>query len=233
MIICKKCGVELDNDMQICPLCETSVSDDGRASFTLKRINEREQPDTNKKYLLSRILWQIAAILLLSGIAATLVIDVAIQRTITWSVYPISICLMLLSYVSLMSLWRTRIAYQLAGGWILSSIVLIIINVLIDGDWPLMLAFPILCAVNIMAFTLIFILTALTTRGLNVFALVILGIAILCLAIEGIISSYFENMIRLQWSAIVSACLLPVAATVLFMYFRTRNNNDLKKIFHT
>ena len=233
MIICKECGVELEDRMRACPLCDTPVSTDGSESLTLKKSKERDKPEAPQKYLLSQILWQIAAILLLSGIAATLVINLAIQGKITWSVYPISICLMILSYVSLMSLWRTRITYQLAGGWILSSMVLVIVNVLISADWPLMLALPILCAVNIIALVLIFVLKTLTTKGLNIFVIVILAIAILCLVIEGIISSYFENVIRLQWSAIVSACLLPVTATILFMHFRTRNNSDLKKIFHT
>ncbi len=233
MIICKECGVALEDKMKACPLCDTPVSNDGSEPFTLKKSRERDKPEAGKKYLLSQILWQITAILLLSGIAATSIINLAIQGKITWSVYPISICLMILSYVSLMSLWRTRITYQLAGGWIFSSMVLVIVNVLITADWPLLLALPILCAVNIIALVLIFISKTFTTKGLNVFAIVILGIAILCLVIEGIISSYFENVIRLQWSAIVSACLLPVTATTLFMYFRTRNNSDLKKIFHT
>ncbi len=233
MIICKECGVELEDKMRACPLCDTPVSNDGSEPFILKKSRESDKPEAKKKYLLSQILWQITAILLLSGIAATLVINLAIQGKITWSVYPISICLMILSYVSLMSLWRTRIIYQLAVGWVVSSMVLVFVNVLITADWPLTLALPILCAVNIMVIVLIFVLKNLTTKGLNVFVIVILGIAILCLVIEGIISSYFENVIRLQWSAIVSACLLPVTATILFMYFRTRNNSDLKKIFHT
>lgn len=233
MIICKECGVELEDKMRVCPLCDTPLSNEGSPAFALKKSRERDKPEARKKYLLSQILWQITAILLLSGIASTFVINLAIQGRITWSVYPISICLMILSYVSLMSLWRTMITYQLAGGWIFSSMVLVVVNALISADWPLMLALPVLCAVNIIVLVLIWVVRNLTTRGLNVFAIVILGIAILCVVIEGIISSYLENVIRLQWSAIVSACLLPVTATILFMYFRTRNNSDLKKIFHT
>lgn len=232
MIICKECGVALEDNMQVCPLCDTPVSNDGTPS-TFKKNVERKNPDTRKQYLLSQILWQIAAILLLSGIVATLTINLVIQGEITWSVYPISVCLMILSYVSLASLWRTGIIYQLAGGWMVSSVLLVSVNAFISSDWPLKLALPILCAVNIIALVLIVALKSLKTKGLNVFAIIIFGIAILCLIIEGIISYYFANVVRLQWSAIVSACLLPVAATVLFMYFRTRNNSDLKKIFHT
>lgn len=233
MKICKACGVELDDDMQVCPLCDTSVSNDGSTLYNLKKSNEASAPEVKKRPLLHEILWQITAILLLSGIAATLVINLAIQGRITWSVYPVTICLMLLSYVSLMSIWRAPITYRLAGGWLMSAMILLAIYVLADVQWPLMLALPILFAVNMITFLLIFIVRILPRKGLNVFAIVILGIAILCIIIEGIITYNLENTLRLQWSAIVSACLLPVTATIIFMYFRTKNNNELKKIFHT
>lgn len=233
MTICRECGVELDDKMRVCPLCDTPVQDQIPRPVARERHGKTNMPDVRKKSLLSQVLWQIVAILLISGIAATMIINVAIQGTITWSIYPISICLMLLSYVTLLSLWRTKITYQLAGGWILSSIVLLIVDALIATDWPLRLGLPILCSLNILVFVLIVVSRALTTRGLNLFAIIILGIAVFCIVIEGIITSYFGDRISLQWSAIVSACLLPVSATILFMYFRTRNNSELKKIFHT
>jgi hypothetical protein len=122
MIICKQCGVELESNMLACSLCDTPVLNDGFKPFALKKSLENDKPDERKKHLLSQVLWQIAAVLLLSGIAATLVINLAIEGAITWSMYPISICLMILPYVLLMSLWRTKITNQLLGGkksWIL------------------------------------------------------------------------------------------------------------------
>jgi len=233
MILCKECGVELDDQMQICPLCGSFVLNDGPTDPILKKDNESNIPDVRKKHLLSKVLLQIASILLLSGIASTLIINFAIEGKITWCVYPMTVCLIILSYVALISFWRTRIIYQVLGGWILAATVLVIINVLNSEQWPLMLALPILCAANVIAFLLAFVLSAFKTKGLNIFAIFVSAIAVLCLVIEGIISFYSDNTIKLQWSAIVAACLFPVTAAVLFMYFRTRNNNDFKKIFHT
>ena len=230
MILCKECGVELEDHMQHCPLCGTSVLGQGSSDYGLNE--QKHVPYVREKRLLSKVLLQIASILLLSGIAATLIINVAIERQITWSVYPISVCLIILCYVALISLWHNRILVQLLGGWLLAIIVLLIVNALIDKDWPLTLALPILCAVNIIALFLTFVLSVLRTKGVNIFAIVILAIAILCLMIEGIVSFHFEHAVELRWSVIVSACLLPVIAAILFMYFRTRNNSDLKKIFH-
>jgi hypothetical protein len=232
MTFCKECGVELEDHMQNCPLCGTSVLS-GSKEPRSDNSKQRNAPDVKKKHLLSQVLLQITSILLLSGIAATLFINVAMEGKITWSVYPTSICLIILCYVALIFLWHTQTAFQLFGSWILAVVVLLILNALIDENWPLMLALPILCAANIIVLILTFVLRALKTKGLNIFAIVVLAIAILCLIIEGIISFYFEHAINLGWSVIVSACLLPVIAAILFMYFRTRNNSDLKKIFHT
>ena len=151
----------------------------------------------------------------------------------TLSIYPISICLMVFSYASLIALWRTKIFFQLLGGWIISVLILFIVHRNIEQEWPLKLALPLLSAVNVIGMLLNFILVRVNVKGLNVLAIFFVFIAVLCLFTEGIISFYFTNSITLQWSIIVAACLLPVTAAILFMYFRTRNNAALQKIFHT
>ena len=233
MNICKECGVVLDDDMMLCPLCETTVLGAGKSKDVILQINKKEIPQVRKKNLLHLILWQITAVLLLSGIAATLIINLSIQGSITWSIYPISICLMVFSYASLMVLWRTTIFFQVLAAWIISTLVLVMVNGSIEADWPLLLALPILSAVNIIGLLINFIVRNLKAKGLNVLSLIFVSIAALCLIIDGIISYYFFKVIELQWSVIVAACLLPVTAAILFMHFRTKNNTDFQKIFHT
>jgi hypothetical protein len=140
---------------------------------------------------------------------------------------------MVFSYASLIVLWRTTIFFQISAAWLISTLVLIIVNSSIEADWPLLLALPILSAVNILGLLINFIVMNLKAKGLNVLSLIFVSIAVLCLIIEGIISFYFNKVVELQWSVIVAACLLPVTAAILFMYFRTKNNIDFQKIFHT
>ena len=232
MTICKACGVELEDDMVLCPLCETPAANDGTRKDVILHINKKDMPEVRKN-LLQLILWQITAVLLVSGIVATLIINLSIQKRITWSIYPISICLMIFSYASLIVLWRARILVQVLAAWAISALVLVMVHWSIEADWPLMLALPILSAVSVVGLLINFILANLKAKGLNVLAIVFVCIAVLCLIIEGIISFHFSNVIKLQWSVIVAACLLPVTAAILFMYFRTKNNTDFQKIFHT
>jgi hypothetical protein len=233
MTICKECGVQLDDAMKVCPLCDTPVASGGMRKTVDLPINKEIGSKDAKKNVLQPILWQITAVLLLSAIIATLIINLSIHGRITWSIYPISICLMVFSYASLIALWRTKVFFQLLGGWIISGLVLAIVHWNIEEEWPLKLALPLLSAVNVVGLLLNSILIRLNAKGLNVLAIFFVFIAILCLLIEGIVSFYLTKSIDLQWSIIVAACLLPVTAAILFMYFRTRNNAELQKIFHT
>jgi hypothetical protein len=230
MNICKQCGVELEDDIKSCPICYTQISS---GKVLRSNIPDQLPPEGGKRHLMQRILWQITVVLLLSGVVATLIINLSIVGRVTWSIYPISICLMILSYASLMALWRTAIIFQLFGGWFISALILVLVNQSSQGNWPILLALPILSAINIIGIVLYFLLVSLKTKGLNVLALIFVSFAVSSLAIEAIISMYFKGEIRLGWSVIVAACLLPVTTTIVFMYFRTRSNSDLQKIFHT
>jgi hypothetical protein len=231
MVVCKQCGVELESGMQVCPLCETPVID-GR-KIKEKSVKESFDDQRVKPRLLKHILWQIACVLLLSGILATLIINLSTVGQVTWSMYPVTICLIVLSYASLIALWNAKLIIQIITGWIASSAVLVVVQLYTAEDWPLNLALPIVSAVNMVSMLLILILSTIKVKGLNILAVVFIGVAIVCLIIEGILSLYFQNQMQFRWSAVVSACLLPVIAAIVFMYLRTRNNSDLKKIFHT
>jgi len=119
------------------------------------------------------------------------------------------------------------------AGWVLSSLILLILQQYTAGRWAFQLAFPILCAVNILVLLLLFVISRLKAKGLNILAAGFIAIAVLCLGIDGIISYYDEGVIRLGWSVIVAASLLPVTAAIIFMHIRLKNNVDIRKIFHT
>ena len=236
MATCKKCFVELDDEMNHCPLCGTptgeNVSDGSSRDYPKMAKTVRLEPE--ERHLVRRILWQIIAILLFSGIIATLVIDLSINRKITWSIYPVSICMIVFSYASLLAFWQTKMIYQLLAAWVLSTALLLLINNFsLTAQWTIYIGIPILIATNVISIILIGVFTSAKQKGLNLLAYTFVAIAALCITIEGIISQYFAGEIVLRWSIIVAACLLPVTAALIFMFHRTRNNSTLQKIFHT
>ncbi len=236
MAICKKCLVELDDEMKLCPLCGTATGENvsGGPSAEELRFLTPARLEPEERYIVRRILWQIITILLFSGIIATLVIDISINSKITWSVYPVSICMIVFSYASLLAFWQTKLIYQMLAAWVLSTALLLLINNFSSSaQWTIYIGIPILIAVNLISIVLIGVIVATKQKGLNLLAYTCVAIAALCIAIEGVISQYFAGEVVLRWSIIVAACLLPITAALIFMFYRTRNNSALQKIFHT
>lgn len=233
MTTCKKCLVELEDNMKSCPLCGTPVNSADVGSHHLPEETPARFDETDRR-LLHRILWQVTAILLLSGIVATLIIDISINRAVTWSVYPVAICLIVLSYASFLAFWHTRLISQLLAGWILSTLLLLACNHLLPtAGWTTSLGIPILFAVNFLSIMLLGIFKGARRKSLNLLAIVFVAIAVLCFTIEGILSLNFKDKVELRWSIIVAACLLPVTAALIFMHYRARKSSTLQKIFHT
>lgn len=232
MEICKVCGVELDEGFRVCPLCGTPVGEGGRREAN-ERLVEELKPEGHKKHLLQQVLWQVTSVLLLSCILATLTIDLAIHGAVTWSLYPVSICVVVFFYASLMAVWRTRVAFQMVAAWAVSALFLLITDRFVAADWLSGLALPLLSAVTIIGLLLRFAVVRFRRKGLNVLASIFVALAVLCLAVDALVNLYLNGVIRLRWSVIVAACLLPVTAALLFTYFRTRDNADLQKIFHS
>lgn len=231
MLVCKQCGVELAPHMKVCPLCETPVSDGQMPKgYSVKKYYT---DDDAKPKLLKQTLWQVFSVMLISGIVATLAINLSVVGRVTWSIFPVTICLIGLAYSALVALWRTNLTVQLAAGWTVSSAVLVAIRLLIDEDWPVYLVHPILTAVTVTCVLIILMFKNLRVKSLNAVAILFVAVAVVCLMIEIILSLYFNHEVQLSWSVVVAACMLPVTAAIAFMHFRTRNNSDLKKIFHT
>jgi len=239
MSICIKCGVELEDDMELCPLCGTPAGAfststpkayDSIGNIDRKRIEPVRPEDRS---LLQRILWQVTSILLFSGIISTLIIDLAVHKKITWSIYPVTVCLIIFTYASLLAFWDTRRIYQIIAGFLISSAVFVILDLLLSQSrWPLRLGLPLLCAVNFVLILLVAAINQTKRRGLNVIAYTCVAIAVLCISIESILS-FYSGKVVLRWSVIVAACMLPVTAALLFMNYRIKKNPDMEKIFHT
>jgi len=217
--------------MEVCPLCKIPVADGDKS--TQIRDQQHRAYDERKPGLLKRIFLQITCVLLLSGILATLIINLVMVGRVTWSVYPMTICFIVLSYVFSLGLWTAKPLLRILAGWLASILLLVLVHLYVSDDWPLKLALPILCSINVITMLLVLILGNLRVKGLNTVAILFISAAILCLIIEAILSKYFLEEFRLSWSVVVSACLLPVTAVIVFMHFKTRSNADLEKIFHT
>jgi hypothetical protein len=234
MIICKNCGVELEENMQYCPLCRQRVdmakgkSDELPDTLKLVPLYTQQIKAPHKKFT-----WEITSLILLSAIIATFIINFIINKKITWSEYPAAISLIIFSYVTLFAFWQRKTFIQLLAGLILSSVCIIIVDALTGGiDWAVDLGIPILLAANLIIIGLLRIIRSAKHKGINLLAWGFVGAAILCICIEGILSYYQTKSLRLVWSIIVGGSIVLVVLVLFFVHSRLKKGRDLKRTFH-
>ncbi|MFD1140896.1 DUF6320 domain-containing protein [Larkinella insperata] len=237
---CKNCGVELEYTMLMCPLCGQAVAgnqaavdkSDDRTDLIANKPARRVADGQEKTH--QSLVWEILTIMLISGIMATLVINFLLSKRITWAQYPVCICLVILAYGSLLTFCsRTHLLVSIAGGFISSSVVLLIRDSLgAEPAWGLKIAIPILGVGSLIATGLVIIIRKSTSKGINLFAYLLIGGGLFCISIESILSVHQHLSLNLEWSLIVMLSVLLVSIVLLFMHFRLKKGRSLAKTFH-
>lgn len=235
MKYCKNCGVELEEDMRICPLCGAAAVSDLPAGEKHAFTPGNEATPLLQKMTKGQktFVWEIISIILLSAIIATLLINFIINKAITWAEYPVAVCLVIFSFVSFFTFWPRRTLIQIAEGFTTSAILLLIFDSITQGtSWALKIAIPILFIASLITAALFEIIRHSKDKGINLIAYLFAGGALLCISIEGIFSLYRDNHLHLRWSVIVSLCTVLVMIVLLFTHFRLKKGRHLEKTFH-
>lgn len=235
-MICKNCGVELEEDMAVCPLCgQPAGSDLGSESSQDLALNGPRPPFVSPRMSRpqKKVTWQVISIILLSGSAASFIVDFFINHQITWSEYTVAIGLTIFSYVSLFAFWEQQPIFEIIAGFVVSSFFLLLLDALTNGiSWSIWLAIPLLFAANLIVILLMAIIRSSRYKGINLIAYGFCGAALLSVFVEAALSFFETRQIRLRWSIIVTACLIPVIVVLYFLHYRFKKGRDLKKTFH-
>jgi hypothetical protein len=230
---CKNCGVELEPDMQICPLCGVPLNEQEDRPDIPPAGVAAGYPGLLLNQTQRKFTWKIISIILGSGILAAFIVDFIISHGITWSEYIIAVGLIIFCYASVLSLWNKSILAELACGFVMSSICLLGLDMLTAGiNWAAGLAIPLLLSVNVIGTIYINVIRLSALKGINLIAYAFLAAAVLCLCTEGILSLFRNGVWRLHWSLIASACVVPVVIVLLFVHFRLRKGQYLRRTFH-
>jgi hypothetical protein len=240
MILCKNCGVELEENMKYCPLCGKDISEespDDEKEFRIQETRQEERLLSDFRELTPiqrrRLFWQLSAMILLSGMIVTFIIDLIINKDITWSKYTMSSCLALFLIITMIVFLKRRIIVSLTGSFIITSILMVLFDMFNKNiGWGTKLGIPLVFSFYLVVFILISLVRRSRQRGINLIALFLIASGILSVCIEGIISLQINNKLNFQWSLIALVSVLPVSAILLFIHYRLRKGTDLKRFFH-
>jgi hypothetical protein len=236
MLFCSNCGVELDDNMQFCPLCGKATgvnpNENNDKSITSKNFTEQYLPLTTKQKI--RLFWELSSLSFLSGFIVTFLIDLIHDKHVSWSLYPMICILSTWIYITLFCfVFKKKILFII--GFFLNTLFLLTMLDFLDNlniSWSVFIGIPINMAFTIMMAILFYIISKIKNKGLNVIAIILFAISIFCIAIENSISYYFYNTFSLSWSALAFTSVLPFCIFLFFLHSRFGKNIDLRKYFH-
>ncbi|MCF8357303.1 MAG: zinc ribbon domain-containing protein [Prolixibacteraceae bacterium] len=240
MNYCNNCGVELDVEMNYCPLCGQKSSFPDAHSFEEKP--ERKGPaaesesynfhelTANQK---RKVFWELSAIILASGVFVSFFIDIIISQGINWSKYPITIGLFLFVNISLICFFPKKNFIVLLGSFLATSLFLITLDLYnYNLGWGIKLGIPIIFFLYLIVFLLIVVIKKSKQKGINLIAYVLIAAGITGLCIESILSLHLFKRLELSWSIILLVSLLSASGILLFIHYRLKRVTDLKRFFH-
>ena len=235
--ICKNCGVELEDEMKSCPLCfqtpNKNIDDD-----VVSPENQKQQQLLQKHGMLykprKKLIWEIISITIFSLIIVALSINLILSQRITWSEYPVAICLVIFSYISIFAFLNKSATLKIIGGFVASLVFLLLVDALTGSglNWVIQLAIPLLFSGNVITALLLFVVQKSKQKGINIIAYIFIAVALYCMCIEAILSFFTPNEGHLLWSIIVVACLFPVAFVLFYVHYRLTKNHRFERTFH-
>ena len=235
---CNYCGVELDSTMNQCPLCGLAIGEQHLLSNKYnfkqglgdKTLNELENMTVSQR---RKLFWEISGIILVSGIIATVIIDLIVNKNITWSKYNIIASFTVFANISFITFFRSRSILLVLGSLISNALLLVLLDLISSNSgWGIKLGIPILISFYVVVIGVICLLRITHRRGFNILAVIFIAVGIFLVCTEAFISLYFKNTIQLMWSIIVGASILPIAALMVFIHYRLKKGTDLRRFFN-
>lgn len=235
MPFCRECGVELEPGTERCPLCRSGLLDE-RPSLDARRAYARTLEDLSpgQEQLRRRrgLILAVATLLLAVPGLICLAVDQLYQGG-GWSAYvllSLGLCWALL-FIALYSM-----RHGIVGAMSMLAVAAFYLLGL-DGlggrpDWGLRLAVPILgwTALSVLAGWLCVFFGR--RRPTWAAAGVLAAAAVLCLGIDAAADWYLHGAVRLDWSLVAAAALLPVAALVAALGVAHRRSPRLRRFLH-
>lgn len=223
--------------MNFCPLCGYAVIKEPQTNDTIRfqKKSENLSTEINKLDMIQRrkLIWEVVSIILGAGLLSTVILNIIINGTLTWSLYVVTGAVTAFIYFSIFSFLQSRLLIKIMGLCVTSAACMLVLDALDHHlSWAVYLGLPLLAAVLVVLLAFIIAIRQAREKGFNVVAYVFLAAGVLAIATENIISLYLTGNFRFNWSAIVFFSVLPVAAILLYIHFRLLKGANLKKLFH-
>ncbi len=231
MPYCSRCGVEVDEGVEVCPLCGTPIQQlENEKPVTIKKrypdipIKEDKKYNRTEKEKRSLAI-EIITISLLVPFLLTLFIDLIVNHTVTWSRFSILVLFFVwIITVTPLFIPKKPIFIVLAEVTAVLSF-LALLDYFTDWkiEWFINYALPIIIVTILIASLVVFVSLLAKVKGANIAAYILFGIGALIFALEIIIER------KITWSLFVLTPTVVIGSLLLYLHFRFTKRMDLKE----
>lgn len=233
MSYCVNCGVELEDTMKACPLCNTSVinlSQLKKCSEKSAFPNEKGQVEVVKKHDFAIL---ISVILIATAVTCGL-LNLIVFRDTHWSLLIIGGCLLLwVLFVPVIIYEKLSVYFSLLfDGFTIGIYLYLITFVTSKDDWFLGLALPITALVIFIAEIFTLCIKMLPVTFLTTTLYIFTSIGVFCIGLELLIDWFLGLKIQLVWSAVVLTVCVIIDITLITLLSRSRLRNAVRRRLH-
>ena len=233
MTICKKCGVELEAGLEICPLCNEHIqeSDEARNKKNSTTYNPGYNPLSKHEKV--RVFWEISSLFHFSALVVTVLIDLITNRTLSWSLYAATCITASFIYITLITLTYNKLWIFLPGLLINTLGFLVLVDLFDNGiNWFVNPGLPLAGFFVALLGMVMFYGFQTKQKGFNIVAFAALAIGTYCILAEIFINLAKHSIVSLSWSVIVAASMLPFSLFLFFFHYRLKRGTSLRRFFH-
>lgn len=239
MNYCRRCGVELDVDMDRCPLCGLAVGEEPLVANSAEAAPLRvervlaDSINTLTGQQKRRLFLKLSGIILFSGALATLVINFVINHEITWAKFVLIAALSVFANLSLFICWYKNYFGLIIGNLLVTVSAFWLMEVVDKNiDWGTGMAIPILVSLYGLIIIVWRLIKVSHQKGFNILAIIFLAAGLFTICIESVVSLYIDDMFFLSWSIVVLGAVLPVSALLFYVHYKLKTGIELRRFFH-
>ncbi|QUH29976.1 LTA synthase family protein [Vallitalea guaymasensis] len=238
MPYCAKCGVEVDNNIKKCPLCDFPIPDVGQETDeqSINVFPEAENIYKDRVSIVKNKVFFIFEIILIFAIPILISIRV-FYPSITLKINYIINCIIASVFYLFFLFGYLNIYYNILGIG-LTSIVLTYKLDSIDNNISWFYSYAILIILLVMAILYICVFlykrSKKENKAIYILNYIFEGIGLLCLGIDSIISYRINNTIKPSWSIIVLISSVAISLLILGLYHGLpgRVRNKIRRKLH-
>lgn len=233
MSYCVNCGVELDANLEGCPLCNTPVINPKELEKKIKTPAFPKEEGQVEKVKRKDLGILISIVAVATAVTCGL-LNLFVYNGSPWSVIIIGACA-LMWVILVPAVIYTKLpvyAYLLFDG-LMVGLYLYLITYMTDGEeWLWGLALPITALVTVLAEVFALCIRKLPVGFLTMSLYIFTGLGLLCGGLEMLIDRYLFGKMTLTWSAVALTVCVILDIIIITLLSKQRLRNEVRRRLH-